>query len=549
MGGLMVTIATNSIKSAMKTEVKIALHGTASAALEAINDHPGKYIEDTNGEIRKGTYEIAKEGFFFDIIKERTGMELTLFHGDTRVQTTILDDAGERVVGTQADQEIIDHVINQDEDYFVEEVMIAGKAYYGYYMPIHQDGSGEVVGMMFVGMDRSVQNATVNGLIQRLIITVLIAIVCFGAFAVIMAASMFKALNASIEAVRQVSSGNLLVEVDDRALKRGDEIGVLSRSVSGLKDELRYMFLDISGHANALLASAEQLDDTAKKNISTVDSVERAVSEIAVGATSQAEDTQQASESVYQMGEMIQETTREVANLNATADVMRQSSTQASKSLMELRSINDEVKEAIDLIYEQTNRTNASSQKIREATKLISSIAEETNLLSLNASIEAARAGEQGRSFAVVANQIQKLADQSNASTAAIDAIIGELLQDSAEAVDTMGKVREIIESQSQNVENTGAIVNQVMEGIEDSIRGIETIGEKTQSLNDARSAIVEVVQGLSAIAEENAASTEETSAATVEVANSFNEVTESAGAVKGVADEIVNTMSNFKIE
>lgn len=363
-----------------------------------------------------------------------------------------------------------------------------------------------------------------------------------------MAMRISRAITASINAVKQVAAGNLNAEVDDVATGRSDEIGVLARSMIGLRDELKYMFQDITEHANSLLESAEHLSDTAQRNLVTIDGVEHAVGEIADGATSQAQDAQNASASVYSMGEMIEETAREVETLNATAGYMRQSSEQASQSLVELRNINDEVKTAIDLIYDQTNRTNESSMKIREATRLISSIAEETNLLSLNASIEAARAGEQGRSFAVVANQIQKLADQSNASTDAIDDIINELINDSNEAVKTMEKVREIINSQSENVANTETIVGQVMSGIEDSIRGIEAIESRTVALNEARSTIVDVVQGLSAVAEENAASTEETSAAATEVANSFNEVTESAGVVKDAADKIAESMSNFQI-
>ena len=185
---------------------------------------------------------------------------------------------------------------------------------------------------------------------------------------------------------------------------------------------------------------------------------------------------------------------------------------------------------------------------VKEETGTIEGITSQTNLLALNASIEAARAGEQGRSFAVVANQIQKLADQSNASADAIDTIINELINDSNEAVRTMENVREIINNQSDNVVNTEAIVSRVMDGIEDSIRGIEAIENRTEALNEARSAIIEVVQGLSAVAEENAASTQETSAATAEVANSFNEVTASAGVVRNTADEIANSMSNFQM-
>lgn len=383
---------------------------------------------------------------------------------------------------------------------------------------------------------------------KKIALILVVALVIAQIVTTIMAVRTSRAITSSIDAVRQVAAGNLNVEMDDVALSRGDEIGVLARSLAGLRDELKYMFQDIGEHATSLLESAEHLSDTAQKNLATVDNVERAVGEIADGATSQAQDAQNASESVYAMGEMIEDTTKEVENLNVTAAYMRKSSAEASRSLVELRNINDEVKEAIELIYEQTNRTNVSSQKIREATRLISSIAEETNLLSLNASIEAARAGEQGRSFAVVANQIQKLADQSNASADAIDNIINELINDSDEAVVTMEKVKEIINSQSENVANTETIVSQVMDGIEESIRGIEAIENRTVALNEARSSIVEVVQGLSAVAEENAASTQETSAATAEVANSFNEVTESAGVVKNAADKIADSMSNFQI-
>lgn len=383
---------------------------------------------------------------------------------------------------------------------------------------------------------------------KKIALILVVALVIALIVTTVMAVRTSRAITSSIDAVRQVAAGNLNVEMDDVALSRGDEIGVLARSLAGLRDELKYMFQDIGEYATSLLESAEHLNDTAQKNLATVDNVERAVGEIADGATSQAQDAQNASESVYAMGEMIEDTTREVENLNVTADYMRKSSAEASRSLVELRNINDEVKEAIELIYEQTNRTNVSSQKIREATRLISSIAEETNLLSLNASIEAARAGEQGRSFAVVANQIQKLADQSNASADAIDNIINELINDSDEAVVTMEKVKEIINSQSENVANTETIVSQVMDGIEESIRGIEAIENRTVALNEARSSIVEVVQGLSAVAEENAASTQETSAATAEVANSFNEVTESAGVVKNAADKIADSMSNFQI-
>lgn len=159
--------------------------------------------------------------------------------------------------------------------------------------------------------------------------------------------------------------------------------------------------------------------------------VEKAVSEIAEGATSQAGETQKATESVITIGNMVEETASEAGRLHDNTDVIKNLGSEANSTLAGLTEINRKTKEAIEIISRQTNTTNESALKIREATALITSIATETNLLSLNASIEAARAGEQGRGFAVVASQIQKLAEQSNESAKTIEHIVSALINDS----------------------------------------------------------------------------------------------------------------------
>lgn len=259
---------------------------------------------------------------------------------------------------------------------------------------------------------------------------------------------------------------------------------------------------------SGIYEASNELDSNAALTSSTVGNVEIAVSEIASGATSQAEETQKATDNIVDMGNMIQYTNSEVENLTSTANLMKQSSDKASSTLQELDNINKRAIESIDIIYEQTNTTNASAMKIQEATTLISSIAEETNLLSLNASIEAARAGEAGRGFAVVASQIQKLAEQSNDSARQIEEIIHTLIMDSQKAVETMNEVREIMQQQNDNVSKTGAVFSQVREGISESLSGSQRNRRQDSALDDARSNVVDVVQSLTAIAEENAAST-----------------------------------------
>ena len=200
-------------------------------------------------------------------------------------------------------------------------------------------------------------------------------------------------------------------------------------------------------------------------------------------------------------------------------------------------------------VKEQTDRTNVSIQKINSAMEFITSIAEETNLLSLNASIEAARAGESGRGFAVVADQIKKLAEQSNESAKRIEDIIRELLKDSETAVHTMEDVKKIMQEQNEKVKKTAEVFEQMHEGVNLSIHGMVSIEEQTQKIEDARNKIVDTVQSLSAIAEENAASTQETSASMMEIGSVINDISQNAENLKNIAEVLERNMQLFQME
>ncbi len=338
------------------------------------------------------------------------------------------------------------------------------------------------------------------------------------------------------------------IKGEEKLTARKDETGMMSRAVAELRHQLAKVVIDLKDQSQQLFQASDSLNVNASETATTVEQVEKAVSEISDGASSQADETQKATENVILMGSMVEETTKEVEVLIDNANAMKKSSDEASATLSELEKINAQARAAIDVIYEQTNTTNESALKIREATTLITSIAEETNLLSLNASIEAARAGEQGRGFAVVASQIQKLAEQSNDSACQIENIIDSLIADSQKAVATMGEVKEIMNSQNENVKRTDAVFTQVKEGIASSIEGVNKIADKTRQLDTARVNVVDVVQNLTAIAEENAASTEETSASVTEVSSIINNISDNASQLKNVADELESNMNIFKM-
>lgn len=337
-------------------------------------------------------------------------------------------------------------------------------------------------------------------------------------------------------------------EIQQKLNRRKDETGEMSRAIAALHDQLIKIVSGLKQQSVNLLAASDSLKVNASETAVTVENVERAVSDISEGASSQAGETQKATENVILIGDMIADTSDEVEGLITNAAQMKSSGDEATATLLKLEEINRHAKEAIDIIYDQTNTTNESAMKIREATTLITSIAEETNLLSLNASIEAARAGELGRGFAVVASQIQKLAEQSNESAHQIENITDSLISDSEKAVKTMGEVKEIMNEQSEHVSKTDEIFAQVKNGIDSSIGGVNRIAEKTRQMDTARISVVDVVQNLTAIAQENAASTEETSASVTEVSGIVYNISENASKMKGVADELEQNMNVFKL-
>ena len=392
--------------------------------------------------------------------------------------------------------------------------------------------------------------ADMNAIVSRsMFSTIVTAIVCL-IVALIIATLIIKPLEQTISIIRKIADLDFRKdEIHTRVIKRKDESGLMARAVEHLREELVTVISKITGQSKDLYVTAGSLNSSAYETSESVEQVEKAISEIAEGATSQAAETQTATENIIVMGNMIEETNDEVEKLRENARAMRSAGDVAMDILKDLSAVNQKTKDAMQVIYAQTNVTNDSALKIKEAVNIITDIAEETNLLSLNASIEAARAGEQGRGFAVVAAQIQKLAEQSNESAKQIEQIINVLINESQKSVETMEEVKVVIDKQDENVQHTGDAFQNVKDGISSSIDVIRIIAAKTKQLDEARVRVVDVVQNLTAIAEENAASTEETSASAAEVSAIMGTIAENTGHLNGIAHELEESVKQFVTE
>ena len=546
--GVAITVVSNKkINDAMKVTISDGLRGTATAVrstFRKMNSEP--YTLNENNELVKGDFNISQQVDMADDIKEASDIDVSIYFGDTRYMTSARDASGQRVLGTLSDTDVKDNVLGQGKEYFTDNVLVSGQQYFGYYIPLFDFDTGESVGMVFAGMEKEIVDSQIRE-ITMIIVALAAVLMIFCAVLIFMiVGKMSKRLNIGVNALEEVAQGKLNFKFDDDSLRQTDEVGEICRAIKKLEENLSDIIKNVIAGSKELLEASDNLRNRTSITSEHVEQMEKAVNEIAIGAGSQAEETQSATENIILMGNMIEEAAGELDNLNHKARNLKAGGEAVMDVIRELQESNAKTGESIDIIYEQTNVTNESAQKIKEATALITNIAEETNLLSLNASIEAARAGEQGRGFAVVAAQIQKLAEQSNESARQIERIILSLIEDSDKSVITMNEVKEIMEQQSQNVMKTNEQVAQLVEEVEQSIGVIDEVSAKTAKINEARSSVVDTVQNLSAIAEENAASTEETSASVTEISGIINEIADEAHELKTISNQMDETMSMF---
>ena len=549
LGLLSIFFMLTTVRSSMMEEIEEGLKGTAAATLAAYDQNTGDYMESSNGDIWKGSYNISRSESLVDRIRDNTGMDVTFFYGDRRIMTSAVDSNGDRILNSPAGDRIVEKVLQNGEEYFSSAVSLDGVMNYGYFMPVYQNGSDdEIIGMVFVGTDKENKDAVVNGIIFGIGAAVCVAmILCIGV-GLKLATSISHNIKKSISIMGKVAEGDLTVWVDDKMLKRKDEIGDLSRVTVKLKDTLKGILKGISQNSESLLEASRALGNAADTTNGTMNEVQNAVSQVVANSTEQSKNSESTSENMRIMGEHITETSTEVETLNQNAASMQKSSKKTADTLAQLCHINEEVERIIGEVKEQTDRTNVSIQKINTAMEFITSIAEETNLLSLNASIEAARAGESGRGFAVVADQIKKLAEQSNQSGHEIEETTKALMEDSAREMEIMQRMQEIITEQSGSMQETRANVSEVLKEIEASMQSILQIRESTGRLAESRGEVMEAVEQLSQIAHDNVDSTQQTYTETQEVLDTFRQVYDSAEQLKKIADELAESMQYFKM-
>ncbi len=506
------------IKNTLLDKTKNELKATAEALSAAYNQNSGEYFQNDDGEIWKGTYNVSLSQKLVTEMSEKTGSSLTFFYGDKRLVTSLKDKKGDYILGSKAGDYLKKNVLEGGKDVFTSRVSVEGTMYYGYYIPVKQNNSDDIIGMIFAGMPAREVDKTIN-LVSGLLFLILGIVLVLTIFVSVLASKeIASAIEDSVLVVQNMASGNLNVSINRKNLGRKDEVGKLSAGTKSLRESLGNMIGAISDNTLSLDVASQDMSNIAGQASDAMDSISENLKSVLESAKNQAEVTASVDDNVNNINMMLKQTGDEADGLSDAADDMLGTGREVDNSLKNLYNSNEEVLDAIERIRKQTSETDISVDKIKEAVNLIASIAEETNLLSLNASIEAARAGESGKGFAVVAVEISKLAEQSNAASADIEKMIMDLGQNSERTVETMEMVQDAINRQSDDMNNTRKIFEKVKDRINLVAKGVANIREATERLEGETTYIAEDINGLNTAANKNMKNVKETMEAGEEV-------------------------------
>ena len=515
---------------------------------EANHMHPEGDWALTDEKLMKGDLDVTEEYTkTIDELQAETGLHYTVFVGDTRAVTTTKNESGVRTVGTKASEKVIAGCLTAKEEMFLTSVDIGGSKYYAFYKPL-KNPDGTVVGMTFAGRSRESVNKEVNSTVMFMIILAVVIVGLMAAAGFFVASRVSKMMHNVAEKLEVLSEGTLSIYVDNAAMARKDEVGLIAEGTQNLSHKLSEIIGRAVDVSNEISEAGQVLSNSSNHAAQASEQIGKAVDDISNGAISQAESMQDAENNTDAIGRNVQEITENVEKLDQSSNDMKIACERAMEALEKLITSSQEVQESVNEIGDTIASTNESAKEISKFSEAINDIATQTNLLSLNASIEAARAGEAGKGFAVVAGEIGQLAEQSSGSADEIKKIVDKLLIDSERSVEVMQKLNGSFEQQSDQIDGTKENMLSMADNVEVVSTNASGISSRISGLTDAKEQLSDIITNLSAIAEENAASTQETNASMTELANTFDAIAGEAGNLEQLANELNEAISFFKL-
>ncbi|WP_440621141.1 methyl-accepting chemotaxis protein TlpC [Bacillus subtilis] len=508
------------------------------------------YIDDVisgdwqvkNNKLYKGQTQINGNEELVDLLGEKTGDTITIFQGDTRVATNVMKN-GERAVGTQASSEVIAAVLKKGKRFY-GQADVAGSSYQTAYMPL-KDQNGNIIGMLYTGANQSILASLTQSLFTQFAIVLVIVIMLSVILVLVFTRKINKRLNALKSAFESAGNGDMTIEVSD---KTGDELSELSVYYNNMRMKLNDTIQTVQQSALQLASASQQLSAGAEETNQASEKITEAVQQIANGAQDQITRIENSESSLKQASADIRDISANTASIADKGQLAQSKADIGQKEIANVQAQMDAIHQSIQKSGEIIHQLDGRSKQIEQILSVITQIADQTNLLALNAAIEAARAGEQGKGFAVVADEVRKLAEESQQSAGQISKLIIEIQKDMNRSARSVEHVKTeaaegvtMIQRTRDAFKEIAAATGEISAEISDLSASVTNISASAHHINHSFAANTADIK-------ESTKNTRQAAALTEEQFAAMEEITAASETLSQLAEELTGIISQFKM-
>ncbi|AMR48385.1 methyl-accepting chemotaxis protein TlpC [Bacillus subtilis] len=536
------TVMLKEITENMKQMATEKAKGDLALSSTYIDDVMSGDWQVKNNKLYKGQTQINGNEDIVDLLGEKTGDTITIFQGDTRVATNVMKN-GERAVGTQASSEVIAAVLKKGKRFY-GQADVAGSSYQTAYMPL-KDQNGNIIGMLYTGANQSILASLTQSLFTQFAIVLVIVIMVSVILVLVFTRKINKRLNALKSAFESAGNGDMTIEVSD---KTGDELSELSVYYNKMRMKLNDTIQTVQQSALQLASASQQLSAGAEETNQASEKITEAVQQIANGAQDQITRIENSESSLKQASADIRDISANTAAIADKGQLAQSKADIGQKEIANVQAQMDAIHQSIQKSGEIIHQLDGRSKQIEQILSVITQIADQTNLLALNAAIEAARAGEQGKGFAVVADEVRKLAEESQQSAGQISKLIIEIQKDMNRSARSVEYVKTeaaegvtMIQRTRDAFKEIAAATSEISAEISDLSASVTNISASAHHINDSFAANTADIK-------ESTKNTRQAAALTEEQFAAMEEITAASETLSQLAEELTGIISQFKM-
>ncbi|MCY8031534.1 methyl-accepting chemotaxis protein TlpC [Bacillus inaquosorum] len=536
------TVMLKEITESMKQMATEKAKGDLALSSAYIDDAISGDWQVKNNKLYKGKIQINGNEDIVDLLGEKTGDTVTIFQGDTRVATNVMK-SGERAVGTQASSEVIDAVLKSGKRFY-GQADVAGSSYQTAYMPL-KDQNGDIIGMLYTGANQSILASLTKSLFTQFAIVLAIVIIVSVILVLLFTRRINKRLNALKCAFESAGNGDMTIEVSD---KSGDELSELSVYYNKMRMKLNNTIQTVQQSALQLASASQQLSAGAEETNQASEKITEAVQHIANGAQHQITRIENSESSLKQASADIRDISSNTAAIADKGQLAQSKADIGQKEIADVQAQMDAIHHSIQKSGEIIQQLDGRSKQIEQILSVITQIADQTNLLALNAAIEAARAGEHGKGFAVVADEVRKLAEESQQSAGQISTLITEIQKDMNQSARSVEHVKTeaaegvtMIQRTKDAFKEIAAATCEISAEISDLSASVSNISASAHQINDSFAANTADIK-------ESTENTRQAAALTEEQFAAMEEITAASETLSQLAEELTGIISQFKM-